>query len=119
EGCVPFSIKEIGQEQLKDFLPRSIILNCELIDCDKPLSHRPSSQDAEKNASPYPDKASLAPSLVMTPGKAGPGLHLAEPGSDFRNHMELVEHPTPASALSGGEEAKGKRGSAGERCANG
>lgn len=53
-------------------------------------------------------QASLAPSSVMTPAHAGSGSHLAAPGSDLSNQMELAKHHTPASALSGS-------GGAGER----
>lgn len=46
--CAAISSSPSMHEQLKDFPPESIIMNCELIDCDKRLSHQPSSPDAEK-----------------------------------------------------------------------
>lgn len=46
--CAAISSSPSMHEQLKDFPPESIIMNCELIDCDKQLSHQPSSPDAEK-----------------------------------------------------------------------
>lgn len=46
--CAAISSPPSMHEQLKDFPPQSIIMNCKLIDCDKRLSHQPSSPDAKK-----------------------------------------------------------------------
>lgn len=52
------------------------------------------------SSSRHAGAASLAPSLAMTPAHAGSGSHLAVPGSDLSNQMELAKHHKPASALS-------------------
>lgn len=86
--CAAVSPPPSMHEQLKDFLPGSIILNCELIDCDKQLPHWPGSQHAEESVSPYPGAVTLALSNELR-GWPGNSFRCSQDGTSKRSACRL------------------------------